>query len=185
MEQKSTLLKSALVYGLYAGLISILLSVIIWAGGLLESLGMWGSALIGILSLVVTLIILIIFTRMYRDKELGGVITFGQAFQFGILVIVVSIIVSSIYTFIFQSFIDPDYMVRVMQSIQDKTLAYLERMGASDAQIDKTMARFAEVPTVFKSIKQGLISGLIGGAILSLISSAVIKKNKKESSEVE
>jgi hypothetical protein len=142
---------------------------------------MWGSALIGIVSLVITLTILIIFTKLYRDKELGGTITFGQAFKFGFVVVVVSVIVNSIYTYIFQSFIDPEYMTRVMQSIQGKTLAYLEKVGASEVQINKTMEKFADVPTAMKSVKQALISGLIGGAILSLISSAVIKKNKKES----
>jgi hypothetical protein len=43
MEQKSSpLLKSSLTYGLYAALISIFLNVVIWAGGIMESLGILG-----------------------------------------------------------------------------------------------------------------------------------------------
>jgi hypothetical protein len=176
MEQKSTIWKSALTYGLYMGLISILVSVVIWATSMMENLGMWGSAVIGIVSLAINLILLIVFTKSYRNKELAGSISFGQAFSFAILLIVVSVIIGAIYNYIFQTLIDPGYTARVMAAIQEKTMAYLQNAGVSEAQMNKTLEKFQDVPTVFKSIKQGLIFGIIGGAILALISSAIVKK---------
>lgn len=178
MEQKSTsLLKSGLTYGLYMGLISVLISVVIWATSLMENLGMWGSAVIGLITLAVNLILLIVFTKSYRNKELGGFISFGNAFKFALILVVVSVIIGAIYNYIFQTLIDPGYTARVMAAIQEKTLAYMTNAGVSEAQINKTMEKFQDIPTVGKSLWQGLMFGVIGGAILSLISSAIAKKN--------
>lgn len=183
MEQKSSpLLKSSLTYGAYLGLISIFLSVVIWAGGVIESMGIFGGIIIGLLSLVVSFIIVLLFAKAYRNKEMGGYITFGQAFQFTFLVIVFSTIISMIYTYIFNAFIAPDYMENLMAVMQEKTMAYMEKVGAPEAQIDKAIAKLEEIPTIWKTLRQTALSGLIGGTIVALIVSAIVKK--KEDSDV-
>jgi uncharacterized membrane protein (DUF485 family) len=185
MEQRSTsLLKSSFIYGLYMALVSILLSVIIWAGSLMESLGMWGSAVIGLASLLISFILLIVFTKAYRNKELGGVITFGKAFQFGLLVVVFSTIIVTIYNYIFYTIIDPEYMTNLMAIMQEKTMAYMENAGVPESQMNRAMERFEEIPSTFKTLKQGVMYGIIGGAVLALISSAIVKKKEKPTEEI-
>lgn len=183
MEEKSaSIWKSSLTYGLYLGLISIVISVVIWAGGLMESMGLFGSAIIGLLSFVITFLLLLFFTKAFRNKEMNGIISFKQAFQFAILVIFFSVIISTIYNYIFHTLIDPEYMQNLMAVMQQKTMDYMQKVGAPEAQIEKTLEKFSEIPTIWKTLRQGIIFGLIGGSILALIVAAIVKK--KEASEV-
>jgi len=180
MEQNSsTIWKSSLIYGLYLALISILISVIIWAGDLMQSFGIWGSAIIGLISIVITFVLLIVFTKLYRNKVLGGFISYGHAFKFGVLVVVFATIISSLYNLLFHTVIDPGYTENLMAVMQQKTISYMEQVGAPESQIDKTVEKFSDIPTVWETIKQGLLIGVISGVILSLISAAIVKKKEE------
>ncbi|MDX8339094.1 DUF4199 domain-containing protein [Draconibacterium sp. IB214405] len=182
MEQKSSpLLKSSLTYGIYAALISIFISVVIWAGGLMESMGIFGSAIIGVISLVISFVVMLVFTKNYRNKEFEGYISFSEAFKFALLVSVVSTIILVVYNFIFHSFIAPDYIENLYATLQQKTLEYMESRGVPDAAIEQTLERFEDVPTIAKTIRQTVLSGLIGGAIISLIVAAIAKKKVEDS----
>ena len=179
MEQKTTSIwKSSVTYGIYLGLISILLSVIIWAGGLIESLGLIGSAVIGVVSFIISFFLLLFFSKAYRNKEMGGYISFGEAFKFGILVVVFAAIITTIYNYIFYTIIDPDYIKNLYAVLQQKTMIMLENAGMSDAQMDQALEKFENIPTLGKTIRQGILSSIISGAVLSLITAAIVKKKE-------
>ncbi len=182
MEEKSSpLMKSSLTSGVYLGLISIFISVVIWAGALIESMGLFGGAILGLVSLVISFILVLVFAKRYRNKELGGYISFGEAFKFTMLVIIFSTIISLIYSYIFNAFIAPDYMKDLMAALQQKTMAFMESKGVPEDQMDKALKKFEEIPTIWKSLRQTALSGLIGGAIISLIVSAIVKKKEEDS----
>lgn len=184
MEKESvSIWKSALTYGSYLGLISIAISVVIWAGGFLESMGLFGGVFIGLGSFIITFIVLFIFAKSYRNKELGGYVSFGEIFKFAILVILVSTVISIIYTYIFHAFIDPGYMEKLMAVMQQKTLDFMESKGVPEAQMDKAIEKFKEIPTMAKTLRQAALSGLISGAIISLIVAAIVKKNEENGIE--
>lgn len=183
MEQKNIFWKSVLTYGAYLAVISILISVVIWAGNIMESLGIWAGSLIGLVNLVILVVLLVIFTKAYRNKYLDGYISFKDAFVFGLLVVIFSTIISSVYTFIFNSFIDPGYTERIMLAMQTKTVEMLESKGMSQDIIDQTISKFQEkgIPTAFKQAWQGVLFGSIFGAIMALISAAIAKKKNEDS----
>jgi len=177
MEEKtSPLMKSALTYGVYLGLVSILISVVIWAGSIIESMGLFGGVFIGLFSFVISFVLLWVFAKNYRNKEFEGYISFSEAFKFTMLVVVFSTIVSLIYTYIFNAFIAPEYMENLMAVMQQKTLAFMESKGVPETQMDKAIEKFQEIPTIWKTLRQTALSGLIGGAVVSLIVSAIVKK---------
>lgn len=180
-QQPNTKLKVTMTYGIYLAAISIVLSLIIWATSLIEHLGLFGSAFIGVFQLVMLAFLLVYYTKRYRDTMFDGRITFGQAFSFGVMLVVFSSVISSLYSFILNKYIDPDYMHRVMTMIQDKTYQMLANSGLSQDQIDAQMTKFEErgIPTPIETLVSSLEGGLIGGAIMSLISSAIVKKNVK------
>jgi hypothetical protein len=123
--------------------------------------------------------LLIYFTKSYRNNHLEGKISFSQAFTFGVLIVVCSSVISSLYSYIFNKFIDPEYMHRVMTMMQDKTYQFMTSKGVPDDQIEKAMKSFEDkgIPSPLETLKSSLIYGIIGGAIMSLISSAIVKKN--------
>ena len=178
-SNKTGSFKLAMTYGLYFGLISVILSVIIWAANLMEYMGLFGSVLLAIFQLILLVFLLVYFTKLYRDNELDRKITFGQAFVFGVLIVVFSTIISSLYSYIFNKYIDPDYVHRVMTMMQDKTYQWMSSKGVSDDQIEAAMQKFEEkgIPSPIETLIASVEFGLIGGGIMSLISSAIVKKN--------
>ena len=180
-EQASNRLKATATYGIYLAGISIAISVIVWATGLIEHIGLFGSAFIGILQLALMAFLLVYYTKRYRDTMFNGKITFGQAFSFGVMLVVFSSLISSLYSFILNKYIDPDYMHRVMTMIQDKTYQMLSNSGMSQDQIEAQMIKIEEkgIPSPIETLVSSLEGGLIGGAIMSLISSAIVKKNAR------
>lgn len=180
-QQPNARLKLTMTYGLYLAGINIVWSIVIWATSMLEHLGLFGSAFIGVFNLVLLAFLLVFFTKKYRDNIFDGKITFGQAFSFGVMLVVFSSAITAIYSYIQNKFIDPDYMHRIMTMIQDKTYQMLSSSGLSQDQIDAQMAKFEQrgIPTPIETLVSSLEGGLIGGAIISLISSAIVKKNVK------
>ncbi len=180
MEKQTTSpFKVAATYGLYLAAINIVLTLIIWSTSMLESLGMMATMVVSLVNLVVTVVLLIVFTKLYRNNHLDGKITFGKAFSFGVIIIVLSAVIGSIFSFILYKFIDPGYMERIMTSMQEKMYQMLSNMGTPEAQIEEAMRAFQEkgIPTAMQTVQQALIGGLIGGALMSLISAAIVKKN--------
>jgi len=184
-EHQTSSLKLTMTYGIYLAGISIVLSLIIWATNLIEHLGLFGSVLIGLLQIVMLAFLLVYFTKQYRDTLFDGKITFGQAFTFGVLLVVFSSVISALFSYILNKYIDPEYMQRVMTMIQDKTYQLLANNGLSQEQIDSQMARLENkgIPSPMETLVSSLEGGLIGGAIMSLISSAIVKKNVKDGGE--
>jgi prepilin signal peptidase PulO-like enzyme (type II secretory pathway) len=168
-----------MTYGIYLAVISIVVSLIIWATSALEHLGLFGSAITGILQIVLLAFLLVYFTKKYRDDLLDRKITFGQAFAFGVMLVLFSTVINALYSYIFNKYVDPEYMQRIMTMIQEKTYQMMSSRGVPQDQIDAAMSKFEtqEIPTPIKMLVSSLKSGLIAGAIMSLISSAIVKKN--------
>lgn len=177
--QKPSSVKLSMTYGIYLAGISIAIAVIIWAGNIMENLGLFGSMFIAIVQLIIVVAFLLYFTKLYRNNHLDGKITFGQAFSFGVLIVVFSSVISSLYSYIFNKFIDPEYTHRIMTMMQDKTYQWMSSKGVPEDQIDNAMKSFEDkgIPSPLETLQSSLMFGLIGGAFMSLISSTIIKKN--------
>lgn len=178
MENKtSAFLKSALNSGLIFGVILIILQLAFWMFNIMP-IGFGKSMLILLFNLVVYVIGIWWFTKSYRNGVLGGYISYGHAFLYGLTVCVISTILVIIYNFIFNKFIDPEYTTRVLKASATWTEEFMRGKGISESQItdavDKIMAKAK--PSVVKTVITSLIGGVIMGAIVSLISSAFAKK---------
>ena len=181
-ENNSSPFKMALTYGIYMAIISIIVTLVVWATSLIETLGLMGSSIIAFINLIITVTLLVIFTKLYRDNLLEGKITFGKAFTFGLLIVICSSLITGVFSYILYKFIDPGYMERIMTVVQEKTYQILANKGLSEDQIDAAMRAFEEkgVPTPMQSVQSALLNGIIGGSIMSLISSAIVKKNTQK-----
>jgi magnesium-transporting ATPase (P-type) len=182
MEQQSEKMKLAMIYGIYIAVVTIIISVVIWATSLLETSGLMTSMLIALFNLVILTFLLVYFTKRYRDDLLQGSIRFGQAFTFGVMLVVFSSVIGALFSYILNKYIDPQYMHRVMTHLQDATYNMLAKSGMSEDQIEQQMVKFEEkgIPSPMATLVSTLESGLIGGAIISLISSAIVKKNQNK-----
>ncbi len=156
----------AVKWGLIMGIISIVLFLAIYFGGLL------GASWPGWISAVV--MAGIIYMAHKEFKELGdGYMSYGKGLGIGTLTSVISSAVSSIFTYVYVKFINSDYTTELL----DITRYKMEDEGQSDEQIDMAMGIVEKFMTPEAMLGMGLFMGVLFGFIISLIVSAITKNN--------
>lgn len=106
----------------------------------------------------------------------GGFMSYGQGLSIGTIVSGVTGALSGIFSYIYMSFIDPDYMNRVMEITRSR----MEEKGLDDAQIDQSMAMVSKFSGGPLTIVFGILGALLFGFIISLIISAFTKHTRPE-----
>src|SRR3989304_4526424 len=140
MEKKPSLLQFTMTYGAILGIVSIIFSVILYITGYMP----YNFKRMGV-TLLINLVILIVFmvmgTRTYRDKILNGTISYGRTLLIAMLIVAFSTIIGSIYTFVFNLFIDPEYVNKVFEATKSSLYDSLSNMGLPEAQIEQSIDR--------------------------------------------
>jgi len=169
MEKKNTsVLINALIWGVIIGLVSIVYSVILYM------LDQTLNRALGYAGLIILIAGLAIAMKSYRDNVLDGILPFGKAFGFGMLIVLVSALIGGIYGYLLYTVIDPDLVGKLMDFQAEKML----EQGLSEDQVEQTLEvtkRFISPAFIFVS---GLIMNLLMGAVLSLIIAAIFKKEE-------
>ncbi|GAB3297474.1 DUF4199 domain-containing protein [Hymenobacter tenuis] len=124
----------------------------------------------------IVFIVGIVLAHKYFKQHNSGFMSYGQGLTIGVIVSVVAGIISSVFSYIYINFIDPDYMNRVM----DITRSRMEERGMDDAQVDQAMAMASKFSSGPITIIFGLLSALLIGFILSLVISAFTKHTRPE-----
>jgi cation transport ATPase len=171
---KSPFWKPALIYGAIVGFIGILLSVIFYIADLYtKNWANWVQFLIAI-------IVLIYCLSAYRKEHLGGYASYGQIFLMALVIGVISSILSSLYSYILFTVIDPE-LVDKMRMIAEERIINNPRIPES--YYDAAMERLDKQFTVNRMVTMGLIFGPVLYAIVGLIAAAFLKK-EEETGEV-
>lgn len=158
--------KVMLNYGLYLGLASIVLSVILYVLNMHLEQSLFQT--IGGLLIIGAIVVLGISEFKKRN---GNVLSLGQALKIGLGIAAVGALIGIVYTFIFMYFIEPDFMNQ-MGEIQRE--AMLEKNpNMTQAQIDNAekmmktfsspwmIAIFQMISTLFIAFIVALIGGLV------------------------
>ena len=179
MEKKTSLWQFTMTYGAILGIVSIIFSIILYITGFMPY-NFKRIILTAIIGFTIMIIFIVVGTKTYRDKVLGGTISYGKALITGMLIVVFSTILGSFYNLIFNMFIDPEYTNKVFEATKSWMYDYMNNMGVPDGQIEQAIDGIEEQQanyTPLKSFFQSLYFSVIVGFVLSLITSAFIKKN--------
>lgn len=163
----STMLKHVANYGLVAGLMLIAYSLFTYLIG--QSL----NKTLGYLSLVILAICLYIFSKQYRDKVNGGVLTYGQGFSVGLLVGIFAGILVTFFSVIELTYIDPSLIDKQLDMIEQQLLA----KGMSEDQVEMAISMSKKWMTPGLMFIGGILSFAFWSALISLITAAVLRKN--------
>ena len=169
MEQKSTFWKSAMVYGLYVGILLTLYSVVMYV------LGQSQNKSLVFVPFILYAVCIVLAQFYYRNNELNGTITYGQAVGIGVAVMFFSGIIAALYSLIIFK-IDPSLLDQIKIAQEE---AYLQN-GMSEEMIEKTMEMSAKMMTPGWMAIMGLLSSVLIGTIISLVSAIFIKKQSNE-----
>ena len=176
MEQKRSMWKENLNYGIIMGLVMVVFSVLTYMFDLtFKTWIVWPSMLLSI-------VVLFFLLRSYRDHYNNGYISYGKSVGAGVIINVYAAIITAIYIYVLYAFIDPGLM--------DKSLAMAEakmiEKGLPEAAVEKALEMQAKMMKPWFTGLMGLINSVFYGLILSLIVSLfVMKKGNPLLDEVE
>jgi hypothetical protein len=147
-------------YGLILGVISILYFVIFDLADLdmSKGIGQWGTSLIALP--------LLFFAHKYFKENGDGFMSFGQGVGIGFWTGLISSVASSIFVFIYVSFINDNYLTKA----RDKAIEDMQAKGQSEDQIEMAM-KFVDM---FLSPGAMLLMGIIFGTIILVVLSLII-----------
>ncbi len=160
----------AMRYGLISGVISIVYSLILN----ITDLAFTNKALSWV-SFIILVAAIVLAMREFKRQN-GGFMSYGQGLGIGTLVAVISSILGGIFMYIYVKFVDSGYM----DKMRDMQVAELESKGMNDEQIDQAIAISDKMMTPEMMVVFAIIGGLVFGFILSLIISAIMKRNRPE-----
>ena len=169
-EEKVTTRSAGIRYGLISGLISIAYFVILTMAdiSMTEGIGRWASLLISV--------VIIYLAHKYYKENGDGFMTIGQGTGIGFWLALVSVAISSVFTYIYMKFIDNS----MIQQILDKQREAMEERGMDDAQIDQAMTMTEKFMTPEIILGTGLLFGVVIIVIVALLISLVTQKKNPE-----
>jgi hypothetical protein len=170
MEQKSSSLwKSSLTYGVYLGILLILLSVVYYVtGNTFASSATWASYAL--------MVVGVVYAQVAYKKVLGGTMTYGQALSVGVLTMLFASLITSVYTYLFYTVIDPSLQEQLKIFTEEKIV----QQGMPEEQIDMAVEMATRFQTPIMMLIMGILGGTFIGLIISLITAIFTKKNPSD-----
>ncbi len=173
---KVKIVNEGLKYGAICGILALLLMFGSWSMGLSTFVSV---QFIG--AFVPYMIAILLIAGFQLRKQNEGVLPFSEALKFSFLSYVIAAIITAIGTYILFNFIDKDLTVKTLQVSLEKTRAFMEKMGASQEDIQKAMAKQdpSKQDTGFGRVLLGTGLGLIWDFVKALLITLVIRKEEK------
>lgn len=168
---KKSLFSASLYYGLILGAILVVINLLYYILDVNMFTFIFGALSI-LVSITVVVIVLLLGINAYRDKSLGGKISFSTCFLSGLIIGLIGFIISAIYSFVFYKYFEPDLLAESFE----KFIEMMENMGLSGEQLDEIVQKSADKFNPESQLRSGLISGGVIAVIMSLIVSAFVKK---------
>ena len=107
----------------------------------------------------------------------GGLMRFGQGMVIALVMLLISGLVSGVFSYVYLHFIDPDFVERMKTGMVE----FMERNNVPDEQIEKSTARMDDMKVdLGRSLLAGLGNGVVLGLIVGAVVTAFTKRNPPE-----
>lgn len=174
--------KNIIIYGLIAG--AVVSTLMLYTTNNLShcegSVSYSTSMVIGYASMLIAFSLVFVGIRNYRDKYNGGVISFGNAFKIGIMIVLIASTIYVVSWLIDYYFFIPDFA----EKYSAHTLDEMKAGGASQVEIDKKTKEMADFVRMFKNpffnAMMTYVEILPVGLIVTLISSLILKRRTQQ-----
>ncbi|MAL61207.1 MAG: DUF4199 domain-containing protein [Flavobacteriaceae bacterium] len=172
-NQKASLKKIALNYGLLLGLASIALSVVTYVMGVhLER--PWWASVIGIIIMAA----LIVYGLKAFKQDNEGFLSLGEAIKVGLAISVIAGILGAVYNYVFVTVIEPDFVAQMMEITREQMIEQNPTMTEEQMEMGLSITEKFMSPGIMSAM--AIIFTLFLGFIISLISGLIMKQNRPE-----
>lgn len=120
-----------------------------------------------------------IWAMVKSKRDMGGFITFREAFSAFMIAAIVYMAISTLSNILLFQVIDTELADRTKERIIEQTVSWLEKMNVPEEQLDETIAKMEEDNTFGMGNQlKGFLFGIIFFAVIGAISAAIVNKNK-------
>ena len=134
--------------------------------------------LIGFSTMIISLSLIFVAIKSYRDQHQKGVITFGKAFQIGILIAIIASLMYATTWEIYFNTTGSDF-------VEWYTKAQIDKMveeGASEAELGEMKTSLEQLATIYQNplmrFSMTLLEIFPVGLIITLISAGLLRKKE-------
>lgn len=169
--------KNVLVFGLISGLIvsTLMAFSMIYLYNNPNADHGAGSMVVGYLSMLLAFSLIYVAVKNFRDKQNGGVISFGKAFKIGLLIALIGSTMYVIMWALLYNFYMPDFMERYCAQMIENAKA-----TSTPAEIEKTIEQMNQYKEIYKSpfgfVLYTYFEILPVGLLVSLITALLLKR---------
>ena len=169
LDTQPSVSKIAFKWGLIVGLVMIVYSLIILMSG------QFGNNLLQSVAYLFLIVGIVLAHKEYKQSG-DGFMSYGKGLGLGTLTVLVAVVLSSIFGYIYMTMIDPG----VIDMIKEQQVTQLQEQGMSDAQIEQAMGFSESFMTPGALTIFGILITTFVGFILSLIVTAFTKNSNPE-----
>jgi hypothetical protein len=134
--------------------------------------------LIGFSTMIISLSLIFVGIKSYRDQQQNGTITFGKGFQIGILIAVIASFMYATTWEIYYNTMGADFLEWYSKTQMDKLVAE----GASEAELNTMKADLNQMGELYKTpmirFSMTLMEIFPVGLVMTLISAALLRKKE-------
>lgn len=173
METTATKDNIAMKYGLIAGLIVVVITLLQYLGGL----DMFMSPLGYVSYLIIITMAVLAALKVRKGNE--GFLEFKDALKITFTVFALSLLLQTVFTYILFNFIDIPFKEAVSVETMNKSEQWMRKAGMSDADIDKWLeSERGKDPYSIGRVAMGYATFCIVSFIFCLLISAIVRKSK-------
>ncbi|MGY0408380.1 MAG: DUF4199 domain-containing protein [Polaribacter sp.] len=170
MENQANSKSIILNYGLYAGIASIMIALILYAMGKSANPGI----ALSIVSFVLPLVILVIGIKKFKDTN-GGFMSWGEGVKVGVGIALIWGVLALAFQFLLEHIIAPELIEQKLEVARTT----LENLGITQDIIDQQIEKSRNQNPILASAFAMIIFAIIG-FIVSAIAAAIMKKSEEE-----
>jgi hypothetical protein len=169
-ESKSNV---GLTYGLIAGLIITMITLLQYLGGVT----LFNSPLNYLTYLALTIFAVLAVLKIRKRNE--GFIEFGEALKITFTVFALGLLIQSVFAYILFNFIDTDFREVIRSQDEINTEKLLRKMNYPDTKIDETIENAKKIDQFsILGVSLGYSLTCIVSFIFCLLISLIVKKSK-------
>lgn len=173
METVESKTNVGLNYGLIAGLVITVITLLQYLGGL----DMYLSPVGYVSYLVIITMAVLAALKMRKSNE--GFLEFSQALKVTFTVFAIALLIQTVFTYILLNFIDVSFKEAVSQEVLNTTEQTMKKFGASDSQIDAVLdSERSKDQFKLTRVLLGYALTCIVAFIFCLLISLIVKKSK-------
>lgn len=159
---------AGLRYGLLTGLVSIIFTFILFA------IGQEGNGGLASVAFAILIVGIVLAHKAFKAAN-EGYMSYGQGLGIGVLVGGLNGVLTTVFNYVYRTFIDPEMVARAM----DQMRAKLEEAGTmSGAQIEQIVTASTKYSSGAIGLAIGIASGFLLGLLFSLVIAAITKNAK-------